>query len=245
MKIYAMTQKGQQKNENEDRILIGNHIICDGYSEFEMDNGTIAVSDGVGGNNAGATASDFIVSKLSECGIVTRESILHINEELINLSLTSPRYNNMAATLSGVVFNDKNELFHVGNTRIYILQGSSYLKQITEDHTTVNWLLKTGKITEAEAEVYDRRNEITACFGGGNRYLANQFHFEDECEEIAKTNTVIITSDGIHDYISIDDFEGLLSEDKEMRVIFTNIVNKAIDNGSADDKSIVVVRKRL
>jgi protein phosphatase len=69
----------------------------------------------------------------------------------------------MATTLTGFYFNDgQYKIVHVGNTRAYVKQGK-YLKQITSDHTTYNWLLNSGQI---EAAAKCNRSEITNCFGG-------------------------------------------------------------------------------
>jgi len=171
MKIYASTKLGAAKTENEDRVIINDTIICNGDYELETDKATVAIADGVGGNNAGAIASDFIAVKLSKTYSINKNVFVLMNTELIQKSKVDNELHGMATTLSGIAKTDKQiSLFHIGNTRISVMQGN-YLKQITEDHTTVNWLIKTGKITQSDAETYDKRNEITACFGGNNANL--------------------------------------------------------------------------
>ena len=49
MNVIAVTQKGLNKTENEDRIIVGKTIVADGTLFSEIDNGIIAVADGVGG----------------------------------------------------------------------------------------------------------------------------------------------------------------------------------------------------
>jgi len=242
MKIYAMTFKGCNKQKNEDRLLINNHILSEGYYECECGNCLIAIADGVGGNRAGDVAADFVVSHLQQKKDVTKQDIALINDELMSLSFSQEKYHNMATTLTGISFYQKRCMFHVGNTRIYIMQGS-YLKQITEDHTTVNWLLKTGKMSESEAKIYDKRNEITACMGGGNKSLINQLHFDAECKQIENAHIIVLTSDGIHEYISTDDFEDLLNRNCSKNESIYAILNRAEQNNSIDDKSIIIIEK--
>ena len=242
MKVYVMTQKGTAKHENEDRVLVDNQIVSEGYREATLDSGIIAIADGVGGNNAGAIASDFVVTKLSGNKKISRSDLLEINEQLIALSDKNPEYSNMATTLSGIVMGDsESDIFHIGNTRIYIMQGA-YLRQITEDNTTVNWLLKNGKLSESEAQNYDRRNEITACFGGGDNKLADALYYEGDGSIVA-AKTIIMTSDGIHEYIDIDSFEELLNEDINYEQKLKNIIATAVENGSPDDKSIAIIER--
>ena len=148
----------------------------------------------------------------------------------------------MATTLSGICIDDTNvNIFHIGNTRIYVFQGS-YIKQITEDHTSVNWLVKTGKLSKKEAETYDRRNEITACFGGGNPALINSLVFEERNEALSNTKRIVLTSDGVHEYVSIDELEDVLKNDSlEPKSMYNEILSIAKANGSTDDKSIIII----
>lgn len=243
MKIYAITKKGDSECENEDRILISGSIISEGYYEFTAENAVIAIADGVGGNNAGAVASSFVCDHLSKTENINRQVLENINIKLLEKSNKDALLYNMATTLSGICASSGNsKLFHVGNTRISIIQGN-YLKQITEDHTIVNWLIKTRKLTTFEAEKYDKRNEITACLGGGDLNLMRQLLFIENCNEITNANKIIITSDGVHEYVSIDELEVLLSESISIREICESIIEKAAQNGSKDDRSIIIIEK--
>lgn len=242
MKIYAMTEKGEH-NENEDRILINDTILSEGTFETECnDKLKICVADGVGGNNAGAVASSFVCENLKNIVPSGKNDLLNINSQLLTKSAENANYNGMATTLSGICINyEKASLFHVGNTRIYVFQGS-YIKQITEDHTSVNWLVKTGKLSKKDAEVYDRRNEINACFGGGNPALINSSVFEENNEALLNTKRIVLTSDGVHEYVSIDDMEYVLNNESISPLqACAEIINTAKENGSIDDKSLVII----
>ena len=244
MRIYAMTKKGEHR-ENEDRILINDNIFSEGYFETEItEKITICVADGVGGNKAGALASSFVCDSLKNIDYINKNSLIDINDQLIEKSLSDLNYKEMATTLSGIYIADTSaNIFHIGNTRIYVFQGS-YIKQITEDHTSVNWLMKTGKISKKEAENYDKRNEITACFGGGNRNLINSLVFWENNEALLNAKKIVITSDGIHEYVSIDELEDILNnESLEPLDMLNEILELAKTKGSTDDKSIVIISK--
>ena len=148
----------------------------------------------------------------------------------------------MATTLSGICIDDeKSSIFHIGNTRIYIFQ-SSYIKQITEDHTSVNWLVKAGKLSKKDAEFYDRQNEITACFGGGNPTLINSLKFDENHEMLSNAKRIVLTSDGVHEYVSVDELEDILNTANIYPLqACKKIINLAKTNGSNDDKSIAII----
>ena len=242
MKIYAITKKGEH-SENEDRILINDTILSDGIFETEC-NGElkICIADGVGGNNAGANASSFVWEDLKNIALIGKNDLIDINSKLLAKSTENVNYNGMATTLSGICIDDeKSSIFHIGNTRIYIFQ-SSYIKQITEDHTSVNWLVKAGKLSKKDAEFYDRQNEITACFGGGNPTLINSLKFDENHEMLSNAKRIVLTSDGVHEYVSVDELEDILNTANIYPLqACKKIINLAKTNGSNDDKSIAII----
>ncbi len=237
MNIIAVTQKGMNKTENEDRVVIGKNLIAEGRIRSNIDSGIIAVADGVGGNNAGAIASHFVAAHLTSAESVSLEMFSKINNELLRLSFSRPDYLNMATTLSGIcMFNDKTFLFSIGNTRVYKLQGGKYLKQLTNDDTTLNYLLTIGQLAAEDAMRFDRKNEITACFGGGAEHL-----FKIKCGTIEPLiSPFMMTSDGIHDYVSIDRMEDIISEHGISFTTCDLLVAAARAGGSHDDASIIL-----
>ena len=237
MNIIAITQKGANKDENEDRIVIGKNIIAEGIFQTQLKNGIIAVADGVGGNNAGAVASHYIATQLSTLNSVSENEFARINENLLSLSLECSACENMATTLSGVAFfNGVAQVFSVGNTRVYLLQGRKYLKQLTTDDTTLNYLLVTGQVSPEEVRSFTRKNEITACFGGGASHL-----FKMKCNTIDVLSVpFVITSDGIHDYISVDLMEDIIVDNGVTILTCENMINAARNAGSKDDVSIII-----
>ena len=237
MNIYAATQKGTGKVENEDRIIVGKTIISSGFFQTDENCSVIAIADGVGGNNAGAVASHFVANKLCGLKTVSKESLTEINNELLRLSVTSTDLCGMATTLSGFCINDgMMSLFNVGNTRVYLLQSRKYLKQLTVDDTTLQFLISTGQITEEESKLFDRKNEITSCFGGGK---ASVFQIKiNQTERF--TVPFMLTSDGVHDYLSPDLIEDIVEEHGISVESCKNIVACAKEKGSPDDISVIL-----
>lgn len=237
MKTVAFTQKGTSKTENEDRIVIGNTILTNGTFESRGPVTTIAIADGVGGNNAGAVASHYVVSRLALEEWASEEALERINDGLLALSMEKAEHSGMATTLSAMrIYNDHAEVFSIGNTRGYLIRSGKYLKQITSDDTTLNYLLAAGHISAEDAARFDRRNEITACFGGGSSSL---FKIKKHSIE-ARAMQFMLTSDGIHDHVSIDQMEDIISECGATLDACRQLAFAARSNGSADDISIVL-----
>ena len=163
--IYIMTHAGEGKEISEDAVLVGRQLFSDTTDISDVpDDGFVCVADGVGGNSAGEEAAAFVLNALTNSGwdddSVLREKLMKINRQLIAQSTEDPSRRNMATTLSGIcVKGEELKLLHIGNTRIYVMQGH-YLKQLTSDHTVYNWLKSLGRSDEAEA---CNKNEITSC----------------------------------------------------------------------------------
>ena len=238
MKIHAATRKGVQKVQNEDRVVLNQGILSVGIHECECTEGFVAVADGVGGNNAGAVASQFVADELGKCSHLI-EDLTEINQKLIALSQTDRALAGMATTLALVDFTeDSAKITYVGNTRVYTVVNGKYLKQLTRDDTTLEYLLATGQLDASTAESFNRKNEITACFGAGNPALLKL-----KQTDVSGQDTLILTSDGIHDYVSLDEMEDIYCAEDDKLEFCKKLIEQAVKNGSMDDMSVAVFNK--
>lgn len=238
MKIYAATQKGVQKAQNEDRVVLNQNILSVGIYECECTEGFVAVADGVGGNNAGAVASQFVAEELGKCDH-TIKNLTEINRKLIERSRTDEALAGMATTLALMDFTvDSAKITYVGNTRVYAVVNGKYLKQLTRDDTTLEYLLATGQLDASTAEYFNRKNEITACFGAGNPALLKLKQIDVLVQDI-----LIITSDGIHDYVSLDEMEDMYCDTADKGEFCQKIIDAVVKNGSVDDMSVIICVK--
>ena len=143
----------------------------------------------------------------------------------------------MATTLSALFIGDTKTIYHVGNTRIYLLKSGKYLRQLTEDDTSVNFLVSTGRLSSNESENYEHKNQITACFGSGE---SSFLRIKTTDVSNFDSATFIFTTDGIHDHISLDDLETVLSDSADYSEACIKVIELACEKGSPDDKSIMI-----
>lgn len=243
MKLYIYSAKGTGKVKCEDTSTVNGTLVSDGYYETELEeNSFVAVADGVGGNAGGEIASRTVLEDLKGLDLkmvskeYLRKFITLCNEKLIHFAGNIYGKERMATTLSGYIISPgKDYIFHVGNTRIYRLNGR-YLHQLTKDHTTYQWMLNQGLFEEAEQ---CNKNELIACMGAGDTKYADKVYVEEfEAEE--RCQKLLLTSDGIHDYVSVDDLENFIQR-KIMKGCLQEIAQKARENGSTDDQTIMVL----
>ena len=236
--IYIASQTGINHEVCEDAVLVGTEILSGSSGTLGVpEEGFVCVADGVGGNNGGAQASRFVLSALAALQTSEeslREALVRINSNLIEDAKTTHEAANMATTLTGFYrFSTRYQLIHIGNTRAYIRQGQ-YLKQITPDHTTYNWLKSSGQQEAAEG---CNKNEITNCFGGANEALLSKLVVTD----LPPFSLMVITSDGVHEYVDLDTLEDILNSEGSYDDKCEAMLNEATKNGSEDDMTIVVV----
>ena len=238
--IYVATRVGKHHAKSEDSVLVGEIILSDEEDTLPIPNhGFICVADGVGGNQGGAIASSFILENIllmdsppdTEC---LKDELTKINDLLIHEGQNRLGLSSMATTLTGVFLKENEHyLMHVGNTRAYSKQGH-YLKQITQDHTVYNWLQKTGRFAEAAA---CNKNEITNCFGGGNASLLSKLNVI----EIGEFTQLLLTSDGVHEYVDVDLLEDILNSDSSGEDKCNRILESALAAGSDDDMTVILI----
>lgn len=243
--IVLQIQKGQNKRNCDDAALIGNAVYGEGVHQVQLEEPCIiAVADGVGGNQGGKEASHFVLNFLGKEAIIEDKSneevqaVLHeCNAALLSEAEKNPEHGKMATTLTAVVLRpDHSSLIQVGNTRLYGMPGS-YLKQITADQTTYQMLIDMGCIDAAEA---CNKSEIVGCLGGGNSQFLKRA-VVDELPPRMLRKLLLLTSDGIHEYVKPETIEDVLEcgDDAEAA---QRIIDAADAAGSDDDKTVIIVR---
>lgn len=240
MKVYFKTVSGTAKQFSEDRVLVGKDVYNSTTDAWLIDDGIVAVADGVGGNRAGSVAAQQVCLMLAEYNLPKESDFKDINDRLLERSRSKDSWYGMATTLTGIcVQKDKAYAFHVGNTRLYSIQAGMYLKQLTADDTVVEYLVRTGKITEEEALTHPKRNEITACFGGNSGGLLSVKMFDLDIE---KQPLYLITCDGIHESLTVDAMEDIVADAHEdWAFAIEQFVSSAKANGSTDDCTAVII----
>jgi len=194
----ALTHRGKVRTNNEDAFI---GLCFDGHElhylgktgEAPTDSldFVFAVSDGMGGAQAGEFASRIAIDKLSHwlprsfklaaSGValdhteVLTEVFHAIHAELIQLGRSYEECRDMGTTLSLCwVTPSKVYYCHIGDSRIYHLPVRGPLRQLSHDHTHPGWLRRAGKINEREARHHPMRHMLNQVLGAGRQHVEPQ-----------------------------------------------------------------------
>lgn len=187
------------------------------------------VADGMGGYQGGALASREVVDQvhvytdslrpeatITETIRVMRAGIFAAREAVQDLHRRLPQFNKADTTLSlSKICSSLDETrkflvcANVGDSRTYIYRAAAgRLERVTVDHSLVESLMIAGLITEKEAFLHSRRNEIYRSVGGLKGSNPESLEGVDfYVEELFPGDVVAQTSDGIHDNLSPEGLE--------------------------------------
>jgi len=246
----ARTDIGRKRQHNEDAF-------------FRDDaRGFYVVADGVGGHNKGEIASREAVDHLKSWVYGAARDVDHLVERLTfgdqecvweirrlleagvknacymvyGMAELDPEKKGMSTTLSALLVRGGMAFaVHVGDSRVYRVRQSAVL-QLTEDHTLINYKVKHGMMTKAEAEKASGKNVITRAVGHKDYVQVDTADID-----VAAGDRFLLCSDGLHGYFTgdkdVSDLcgEGPLEECAESAVALAN------QRGGKDNITAIVI----
>jgi len=155
--VGAVTDPGRRRRRNEDAYVVEPPLF--------------AVADGMGGAQAGEVASRLAAAALKESGAEAGGErrivslIQEANRRVYDRSNRDPNASGMGTTMTvALVENGQVAFGHVGDSRAYLIRDGS-MEQLTEDHSLVAELMRSGKLSPEEAETHPQRSVITRALG--------------------------------------------------------------------------------
>lgn len=242
-RVSYCIERGRNKQQCDDSALIANEVVNETNGEIIIESPSwVSLCDGVGGNAGGKEASLFVSRELSTsrapASVDDMSAIFaQINTALLQHALNSPDQRNMATTATALYFsNNYVYLAHIGNTRLYSKRGPC-IQQITADQTTYQWLIDHGQYEAAEV---CNKSEIRGALGGGRQDFLSPLVAQQVFERKIPS-TLLLTTDGVHEYASQDNIEDILTCPASSLEKVKQICAIALEQGSDDDRSAILV----
>jgi protein phosphatase len=229
-----LSDVGRARSENQD--------AC---QEFRSPSGArlLAVADGMGGHQGGATASRLAIETLAEVFAETpdadaetlRTALERANQRVYQAAQERPELHGMGTTCVALLFGAKGSAWvaHVGDSRAYALRAGQ-IEQLTADHSTVAELVRLGKITPEEAAVHPRRNEILRSIGA-----ESSVEVDVALVDVQAGDQFLLCSDGLSGVLTDQEIGAvILREPPEQAVRL--LVDFANERGGPDNVTAVV-----
>ena len=222
---------GKVRQQNEDAVLP--QPGSDGNAEALL----AAVADGMGGAAGGEVASATAIQTAAAVGGEVALRIEAANLAVIEAAQQRPRLRGMGTTLTIGIFQADGSLQigHVGDSRAYLLR-QGLLTQITTDHSFVNEMMASGRMSLEEAEDHPYRSVLTRVVG-----LEPSVDVEVINLELETGDRILLCSDGLTVMLSDDDIKAQLADAAGPGSAADAMVAAANGAGGVDNISVVVV----
>ncbi len=232
VRFAARTDVGLVRSRNEDSGYAGPHLL--------------AVADGMGGHAGGNIASSIVLARLApldgdshgadDALELLADTVAEANRSLAQAIERDPDLRGMGTTLTALLRCGVAglALVHIGDSRAYLLRDGRFT-QITSDHSFVQALVDSGRITEAEAEHHPQRSLVTRVLTGAR---------EDEPDlsmrQARLGDRYLICSDGLSDYVGRETIEEVIRSGGEPSETVRRLVDLALRSGAPDNVTCVV-----
>ncbi|KMY49399.1 Stp1/IreP family PP2C-type Ser/Thr phosphatase [Peribacillus loiseleuriae] len=242
MNDIFLTNQGKVRQHNEDNggIFLNSHGVR-----------LAIVADGMGGHRAGDVASLMTVEFLqkrweeesgpmltpNEAEIWLREEIKEINQRLFIYSEENLECQGMGTTIVAAVCTNKfSTIANIGDSRCYLYNESGF-KQVTEDHSLVNELVRSGQISKEDAENHPRKNVLLRALGTEVNVEMDIFTIIFEEEDI-----LLLCSDGLSNKVSEQEMISIITNSADLNEKANSFITMANESGGEDNITLALLR---
>jgi PPM family protein phosphatase len=233
LRPFGLTDAGKVRQNNEDALLVG-----EGQDET-----LFVVADGIGGFEAGEVASSLAVDVLKDLppGESFKAAIGEANRRIVAAGRGDEKLSGMGTTVVAIRFGGTQvepvaEVAHVGDSRAYLMRGGD-MKPITEDHSLVAELVRSGDLTRDQAAEHPQKNLITRALGADE-----EVDVDTAVLSVEAGDRILLCSDGLSDMVSEAGISEILAQspDDPERAA-RGLLSAALDAGGNDNITVVVV----
>lgn len=208
------------------------------------------VADGMGGHRAGDVASSLAVdslvkslqawggsSSIQESVPALKDMIRKANKVVYETASLNDQYHNMGTTVVMALLDGTAGLIgHIGDSRAYRLR-SGQLELLTEDHTLVNELTKSGQLSPEEAAHHPRRNVLTRALGTDREVEADV-----QVIDWRSGDLILLCSDGLSGLVEPVEVQSTLEDPNvQLEQQAQKLIDLALAAGGDDNVTVVLV----
>ncbi|MBN9605551.1 MAG: serine/threonine-protein phosphatase [Actinomycetales bacterium] len=229
----AVSHVGKIRSQNQDSGYAGTHLFL--------------VADGMGGHAGGDVASAIATKRIAQADRsyptaqdaeqALRESLIAANGLLADTVFEHSELTGMGTTVSGIVrVGEQVALVHIGDSRVYRYR-DGVLEQETSDHTFVQRLVDTGRITPEEAAVHPRRSVLMRVLGD----VDASPEIDTKVLDTRPGDRWLLCSDGLSSYVTEEKIASILGSFRTPQAAADRLVRESLDHGAPDNVTVVLL----
>ena len=229
----AVSHVGKIRANNQDSGYAGKQLFV--------------VADGMGGHAGGDVASAIALKRIVEADksyasaqdaeFALQTALLAANTMLAETVFDHAELTGMGTTVSALLrIGDHVAIAHIGDSRIYLFRDGT-LEQVSADHTFVQRLVDSGRITQEEAAVHPRRSVLMRVLGD----VDSSPEIDTTILDTQPGDRWLICSDGLSSYVSDDKIETVLKTFTGTKDAANRLVKESLDQGAPDNVTVVLV----
>jgi PPM family protein phosphatase len=240
MKVVFQTDIGKIRAHNED---------SGGVFQNKDGHYLAVVADGMGGHRAGDVASEMTISYLkkeweqsehiSSPDIAEqwlKDHVAAVNRILFEHSLEHAECQGMGTTIVGAICTGQFvTVGHIGDSRCYLLNKNGF-QQVTEDHSLVNELVKTGQISKEDAEHHPRKNVLLRALG-----TEKEVKLDVKTISTDEHDMLLLCSDGLSNKVSEQMMVHVLTSDDTLEHKAQTLIDLANESGGEDNITLAII----
>jgi len=228
----AVSHVGRIRSNNQDSAYSGAHLFL--------------VADGMGGHAGGDVASAIVAKRVAEADhayptphdaeFALQSSLIAANSLLAETVFEHSELTGMGTTASGMIrVGGQMVIAHIGDSRIYRLRDGE-LEQITADHTFVQRLVDSGRITPEEAAVHPRRSVLMRVLGDVDAAP----EIDTKILDTRPGDRWLLCSDGLSSYVSEEKIATILQTAVGAQAAADRLVKESLDHGAPDNVTVLI-----
>lgn len=232
LRYAARSDVGLVRSNNQDSAYAGPHLLV--------------VADGMGGHAGGDVASSVAVAHLAPLDDEAHgpddaldelgRAITTAHDELLARAEENPELAGLGTTVTALLRSgNKLAMAHIGDSRAYLLRDGT-LSQVTTDHSFVQHLVNTGKITPEEAEHHPQRSVLLRVLGDFDMEIVPDM----SVREARVGDRWLLCSDGLSGVVSGDTLAATLRDVTDTDACADQLVQLALRGGAPDNVTVVI-----
>ncbi len=240
MLIASLSDTGAVRTNNQDSFAAGRigtraawAVVCDGMGGAQ--GGNIAsslsvqlISDAIVSNYREGMAPNSVRGLLSS-------AVSAANAVVYEKAQTDKNLHGMGTTVvATLIIENTAYIVHAGDSRAYLLSDDQ-LKQITRDHSIVQSMIETGRITADEAKHHPNKHVITRAVG-----VLERVDLEYNEVSLEAENVLLLCTDGLSNFVSGENIKNTI-KNQPFDVVPQLLVDQANQNGGGDNITVVVL----